>query len=123
MPTISYVCIDEAHCVSEWSHNFRTSYLIINDLIQTKLKCEQIVALTATATKQTQLSMTNKLKITNVIRGSSVDRPNLKISISRDADKNSAVFKLVNSLPLISKNSIIIYCKYKVISIDNHPPN
>lgn len=47
------VCIDEAHCVSEWSHNFRTTYLKISDLIKNKLSPKKILALTATATTKT----------------------------------------------------------------------
>ncbi|KAL4462505.1 hypothetical protein ABPG72_009106 [Tetrahymena utriculariae] len=113
LPQISYVCIDEAHCISEWSHNFRTSYLIINDLIQQKLKCDQIIALTATATLQTQQSMMDKLKITNVFRSNSVRRDNLRISISRDSDKNNALLNLIKSLPIKDTDSIVIYCKYK----------
>ncbi|KAL4427597.1 hypothetical protein ABPG74_012988 [Tetrahymena malaccensis] len=113
LPQISYVCIDEAHCISEWSHNFRTSYLIINELIQQKLKCDQIIALTATATLQTQQSMMDKLKITNVFRSSSVKRDNLRISISRDSDKNNALLNLIKSLPIKDTDSIVIYCKYK----------
>ncbi|EAR82287.2 ATP-dependent DNA helicase, RecQ family protein (macronuclear) [Tetrahymena thermophila SB210] len=113
LPEISYVCIDEAHCISEWSHNFRTSYLIINELIQKKLKCDQIIALTATATLQTQQSMMDKLKITNVFRSSSVKRDNLRISISRDSDKNTALLNLIKCLPIKDTDSIVIYCKYK----------
>ena len=47
---ISFLAVDEAHCISEWSHNFRTSYLIIEKLIQRYLKSDTILALTATAT-------------------------------------------------------------------------
>ena len=49
-PKINFVCIDEAHCISEWSHNFRTSYLIIEKLISRYFKCDTILAMTATAT-------------------------------------------------------------------------
>ena len=50
-PKINFVCIDEAHCISEWSHNFRTIYLIIGDLLLKKLDNPTILGLTATATK------------------------------------------------------------------------
>jgi superfamily II DNA helicase RecQ len=47
------ICIDEVHCASEWSHNFRPSYLKLNDIIQDKLEDQKplILGLTATATK------------------------------------------------------------------------
>jgi len=51
--TVDLVCIDEAHCVSEWSHNFRTTYLKIADLIKNKLSPKKVLALTATATTKT----------------------------------------------------------------------
>lgn len=37
-PPVNFVCVDEAHCVSELSHNFRTTYLIINELIHSHFK-------------------------------------------------------------------------------------
>jgi superfamily II DNA helicase RecQ len=48
------VCVDEIHCASEWSHNFRPAYLKLNDMITDKLGNEVlVVGLTATATKAT----------------------------------------------------------------------
>lgn len=48
------VCVDEIHCASEWSHNFRPTYLKINDMIREKLGSDTVVlGLTATATKAT----------------------------------------------------------------------
>lgn len=52
---ISMVCVDEIHCASEWSHNFRPAYLKLNDMIRYKLGDDVLVlGLTATATKATQ---------------------------------------------------------------------
>jgi ATP-dependent DNA helicase Q4 len=53
---ISMVCVDEIHCASEWSHNFRPSYLKLNDMINDKLGGQdgaRVLGLTATATKAT----------------------------------------------------------------------
>jgi superfamily II DNA helicase RecQ len=65
---ISMVCVDEIHCASEWSHNFRPTYLKINDMIREKLTTLQegtdskgkqnnrsavVLGLTATATRAT----------------------------------------------------------------------
>lgn len=56
IPPVNFVCVDEAHCVSELSHNFRTTYLIINDLINRHFKFrngKNILCLTATANNKT----------------------------------------------------------------------
>jgi len=51
---ISLVAIDEAHCISEWSHNFRPSYLRLRaSLLRRKLNVQYILAMNATATTQT----------------------------------------------------------------------
>lgn len=51
---ISMVCVDEIHCASEWSHNFRPAYLKINDMIKEKVGPNSVMlGLTATATKAT----------------------------------------------------------------------
>jgi ATP-dependent DNA helicase Q4 len=51
---ISMVCVDEIHCASEWSHNFRPTYLMLHEMIKEKLGPEtRVLGLTATATKST----------------------------------------------------------------------
>lgn len=56
---IAMVCVDEIHCASEWSHNFRPTYLKINDMIKEKLSQHSngiqavVLGLTATATRGT----------------------------------------------------------------------
>ena len=49
LPPIAFVCIDEAHCVSQWSHNFRPAYLRLCKVIREKLGVRTILGLTATA--------------------------------------------------------------------------
>ena len=56
---VSMVCVDEIHCASEWSHNFRPAYLKINDMIKEKVPESVVLGLTATATKGTQRSICN----------------------------------------------------------------
>ena len=61
---VSMVCVDEIHCSSEWSHNFRPSYLKIHDMIREKVgKDSVILGLTATATKATQKSICHTFDI------------------------------------------------------------
>ena len=51
---IKMVCVDEIHCSSEWSHNFRPTYLKLHDMIIDKLgRDARIIGLTATATRAT----------------------------------------------------------------------
>lgn len=51
---ISMVCVDEIHCASEWSHNFRPTYLMLHDMVKEKLgKRTRVLGLTATATVST----------------------------------------------------------------------
>ena len=52
---ISLVCVDEIHCSSEWSHNFRPAYLVLHQMIKEKLGRDcKVIGLTATATKAAQ---------------------------------------------------------------------
>ncbi len=55
---VSQVCVDEAHCVSEWGHSFRPSYFRLGSVLRRVLRPRCIMALTATATRATQADMT-----------------------------------------------------------------
>lgn len=57
LPPIAFVCIDEAHCVSQWSHNFRPSYLMVCRVLYEKLKVKTVLGLTATATLSTRYGL------------------------------------------------------------------
>ena len=106
---ISFVAIDEAHCISEWGHDFRPDYRKINNAVQeidTKLK---IIALTATATPKVQDDIIKNLKLNepNIFK-SSFNRPNLFYEVkhkTENVDKDIVSF--------IKKNegkSGIVYC-------------
>lgn len=86
------VCVDEIHCASEWSHNFRPAYLKLHDMIKDKVslqgtnKCV-VLGLTATATKATQKSVCEIFDIhhpENIVTEPNLSRMNLSLSISRD---------------------------------------
>ena len=51
VPPLQFVCVDEAHCMSEWSHNFRPSYLRLCELLRSKLGVESVLGLTATVSE------------------------------------------------------------------------
>ena len=74
---ISFYAIDEAHCISEWGHDFRPEYRRIRDMIQTIGKAP-VIALTATATPKVQNDIQKNLGIMDAtVFKSSFNRPNL----------------------------------------------
>lgn len=94
---IGFVCIDEAHCVSELSHSFRHTYMVLHQIIESFLKSERppYLALTATATRLTIEQIKRKFKIDNQIIEIKTERQNIHISVSRDRDTNSGLLKLL----------------------------
>lgn len=100
LPPIAFACIDEVHCVSQWSHNFRPSYLMICKVLQNTLNVHTILGLTATATLPTRTSIIKHLKIHDGDDGIISDIPlpdNLIISVSKDAKKDDALLNLLRS--------------------------
>ncbi|KAJ4432193.1 hypothetical protein ANN_20809 [Periplaneta americana] len=113
LPGIAFACIDEAHCVSQWSHNFRPSYLVICKVLREKLGVRTVLGLTATATKTTCSSIVTHLNIPDGERGVIKDVPlptNLVLSASRDELKDQALISLLQKERFKSCDSIIIYC-------------
>uniref|UniRef100_A0A0E0DFF0 DNA 3'-5' helicase n=1 Tax=Oryza meridionalis TaxID=40149 RepID=A0A0E0DFF0_9ORYZ len=112
---ISLVAIDEAHCISEWSHNFRPSYLRLRaSLLRRKLNVQCILAMTATATTQTLEEIMNALEIPsdNLIQASQI-RENLQLSISTSDNRLKDLMLLLKSPPFVDMRSIIVYCKFQ----------
>ena len=106
---ISFLAIDEAHCISEWGHDFRPEYRKIREIIElidTELK---IIALTATATPKVQDDIVKNLKINNSkVFKSSFNRPNLFYEVR---GKNEATdLDLIKFIKSKSNQSGIIYC-------------
>ncbi|KAK1683946.1 hypothetical protein QYE76_044794 [Lolium multiflorum] len=112
---ISLVVIDEAHCISEWSHNFRPSYLRLRaSLLRRKLNIQCILAMTATATTQTLQEIVSALEIPsgNLIQTSQI-RENLQLSISTSDNRLKDLLLLLKSPPFVDMRSIIVYCKFQ----------
>ena len=106
---ISFYAIDEAHCISEWGHDFRPEYRKIHDIITQKLKPAPIMALTATATEKVRQDIKKCLNIQNAKEyKSSFNRPNLYYEI-RTKTKNTDK-ELINFLRQNRGKSGIIYC-------------
>jgi len=106
---ISFLAIDEAHCISEWGHDFRPEYRKIRDIIDQINSNIKIIALTATATPKVQDDITKNLKIDNSkIFKSSFNRHNLYYEVRAKNDNTD-----IDLLKFIKSNqneSGIIYC-------------
>ena len=84
---ISFVAVDEAHCISQWGHDFRPSYKLIPDLYQIKGDV-QILAFTATATKEVREDIINNLQLSNpFIKVTGFDRKNLYFKVAKPKNK------------------------------------
>ncbi|XP_047957839.1 ATP-dependent DNA helicase Q-like 5 isoform X3 [Salvia hispanica] len=112
---LSTVVVDEAHCVSEWSHNFRPSYMRLRaSLLRGKLSAGCILAMTATATNKTLCDVMHALEIppTNLIQSTKL-RENLHLSVSKSGNRMKDLMALLKSSPFSNIKSTIVYCKFQ----------
>ena len=110
---ISMVCVDEIHCASEWSHNFRPTYLMLHEMIKEKLGSEtRVLGLTATATKSTQKQICSIFDIKypeHLVTQLDLSRLNLQLSITRDAEKTKALMTLLRTETYKNLTSILLF--------------
>lgn len=105
---ISFVAVDEAHCISEWGHDFRPEYRKIRQVISGLGDNIPIIALTATATPKVQQDIVKNLGMTEAtLFKSSFNRPNLFYEIRPKRDITKEIIKYIKSNP---GKSGIIYC-------------
>ena len=106
---ISFYAVDEAHCISEWGHDFRPEYRRIRDIITAIGKQVPVIALTATATPKVSADIQKNLSMDKAETFiSSFNRPNLYYEIrekTKDIDKD--IVKFIKSHP---GKSGIVYC-------------
>lgn len=105
---ISFYAVDEAHCISEWGHDFRPEYRRIRPIINEIDKCP-VIALTATATPKVQHDIQKNLGMldANVFK-SSFNRENLYYEIrQKNADSDKEIIRFIKSM---AGKSGIIYC-------------
>lgn len=104
---ISFYAVDEAHCISEWGHDFRPEYRRIHQ-IATDIGIAPIIALTATATPKVQHDIQKNLDMLDAkVFKSSFNRPNLYYEIRPKVNVDREIIKFIKSNP---GKSGIIYC-------------
>ncbi len=105
---ISFFAIDEAHCISEWGHDFRPEYRRLRPIIE-EIDRVPIIALTATATPKVQQDILKNLGMTDAtVFKDSFNRPNLYYEIRPKKNVNKEIIKYVKSQ---AGKSGIIYCQ------------
>jgi len=104
---ISFYAIDEAHCISEWGHDFRPEYRRIRKIVD-QIGSAPIIALTATATPKVQSDIQRNLDLMEAkVFKSSFNRPNLYYEVREKTDPRRDIVKFIMSHP---HKSGIIYC-------------
>ena len=104
---ISLIAIDEAHCVSQWGHDFRQEYMSLGELA-TIFPGVPRMAVTATATDRTRREIVDRLELNNPeIFVSPFDRPNIYYAVHAKTDPRSQLLKFVNTH---RDEAGIVYC-------------
>jgi ATP-dependent DNA helicase RecQ len=108
---VSFVGVDEAHCISEWGHDFRPEYRQIHTMIETINDDIPIIALTATATPKVQSDIKKNLGLENPnVFMSSFNRPNLYYEIRPKRSREYAIKQIVKYIKENPRKSGIVYC-------------
>ncbi len=111
--SVRLLAIDEAHCVSQWGHDFRPDYSRIAE-IRSLLNNPTTLALTATATARCREDIYQQLGISSdqiQLYHEGIDRPNLKLEVVRVFDEEEKLAQIIESLrdPLYQDGSVILY--------------
>ncbi|MCL4117592.1 UNVERIFIED_CONTAM: hypothetical protein GTU68_066760 [Idotea baltica] len=108
---ISFVAVDEAHCISEWGHDFRPKYREIKESIKAIQEETPIIALTATATPKVQSDIMKTMKMRGAeVFLSSFNRDNLFYEIRAKKDRENTIKNIVQFVKQRPSESGIVYC-------------
>jgi len=104
---VSFIVVDEAHCISQWGYDFRPEYLLIKDIFEVTGRVP-VIALTATATRIVSSDIMEKLSFRepNVISGR-FERENLSYVVRHSEDKNGQLLRVIKSV----RGSGIVYVR------------
>lgn len=104
---IALFAIDEAHCISQWGHDFRPEYAQLGNL-RKHFKNIPLIALTATADKQTRQDIINRLALTKAnLHIASFNRPNIRYTVLEKHKPYEQLLRFLNTKPKVAG---IIYC-------------
>lgn len=107
---VSLIAIDEAHCISQWGHDFRPEYTQLGSLRE-RFKNVPIIALTATADKITKADIVEQLHLNNPkMFVGSFDRPNLSLNVKAGLRKKEKLRTILDLIHRHRNESGIIYC-------------
>ncbi|NOZ13356.1 MAG: DNA helicase RecQ [Acidobacteria bacterium] len=105
--SLSFLTVDEAHCISEWGHDFRPEYRQLA-AIRERFPALPVLALTATATKRVREDIVANLHMKKpALFVASFDRPNLFLRVK---EKNNGFIQLTTFMEKFSNQSGIVYC-------------
>ena len=110
---VSLLAVDEAHCISEWGHDFRPHYRLLGRL-RAALDGAPTIALTATATPETRADICSVLGLSQpVLVLTSFDRPNLHFAVRRMDSEPARFAALSHLLRTVTRGSAIVYVPTK----------
>lgn len=106
---ISLIAVDEAHCISQWGHDFRPVYTQLS-VLKEQFRSVPVMALTATADRLTRDDITTQLGLRDPLRWvGSFDRPNLSLKVYAGATKKRRIEAIVNMIRRYPNDSGIVY--------------